>query len=111
MNTQSPAKQTMSEPRFDWIHKGMRVRPYDSALRFVVTSQTEGDDKCYIVQLDSYWCTGRCSCEDFTFRHEPVLVRERHNDEESLRCKHIKAARMCFASHMVRLLSEQEAKK
>jgi len=101
----------MSDKYLDWTFEGMKVKPYDSPLRFLVTSQTEGDQKTYLVQLDSYWCTGRCSCEDFTFRHEPVLVRERHNDEQSLRCKHIKAARHCFTSHMVRLLSEQEGKK
>lgn len=87
----------------------MKIRPFDHPLRFTVTSQTEGEVKSYIVQLDSYWCTGRCTCEDFTFRHEPILSRERHNDEELLRCKHIKAVRRIFASHMIRLLSEQES--
>lgn len=96
--------------RLDWEVDGMKIRPYDHPLRFTVTSQAEGETKQYIVQLDSYWCTGQCTCEDFQFRHEPILVRERHNDEESLRCKHIKAARLCFASHMVRLLAEQESR-
>jgi len=99
------------KPYIDWVYNGMKVKPYDNPLRFLVTSQTEGDSKTYLVQLDSYWCTGKCSCEDFQFRHEPILSRERHNDEEKLRCKHIKAARLCFASHMIRLLSQQESKK
>jgi hypothetical protein len=89
----------------------MKIRPYDHPLRFLVSSQTEGEIKQYVVQLDAFWCTGQCTCEDFTFRHEPILVRERHNDEESLRCKHIKAVRKVFASHMIRLLSEQEGRK
>jgi hypothetical protein len=99
------------KPHLDWVVDGMVIKPYDSALRFLVTSQTEGPIKCYIVQLDAYWCTGQCTCEDFTFRHEPILVRERHNNEDTLRCKHIRAARLAFCSHMIRLLAEQEGNK
>lgn len=99
------------QPYLDWEWKGMKVRPYDNPLRFIVTSQTEGESKNYIVQLDAYWCTGQCTCEDFQFRHEPILTRRPSNDDESLRCKHIEAARQCFASHMIRLLSQQEANK
>jgi hypothetical protein len=89
----------------------MRIRPYDSALRFLVSSQTEGEIKQYVVQLDSFWCTGQCTCDDFQFRHQPILSRGEHNDEDTLRCKHIRAARLAFCSHMIRLLSEQEGRK
>jgi hypothetical protein len=101
----------MSDRNLDWEVDGMKIRPYDHPLRFLVSSQTEGETKQYVVQLDSFWCTGQCTCEDFQFRHEPILVRERHNDSEELRCKHIKAVRRVFVSHMIRLLSEQESKQ
>jgi hypothetical protein len=42
----------------DRIYQGMKVKPYDHPLRFLVTSQTEGEDQIYLVQLDSYWITG-----------------------------------------------------
>lgn len=98
------------KPSLDWEVDGMRIRPYDHALRFLVTSQTEGESKQYVVQLDSFWCTGECTCEDFEFRHRPILVRERHNNADYLRCKHIRAARLAFCSHMIRLLAEQEGR-
>jgi hypothetical protein len=99
------------KPSLDWEVDGMKIRPYDHPLRFLVSSQSEGETKQYVVQLDAFWYTGQCTCEDFTYRHQPILVREEHNDEESLRCKHLKAVRQKFCSHMIRLLAEQEGKK
>ena len=31
------------KPYLDWSYKGMKVQPYDHPLRFLVTSQTEGE--------------------------------------------------------------------
>jgi hypothetical protein len=33
------------KPYLDWTFNGMKVQPYDSPLRFLVTSQTEGEPK------------------------------------------------------------------
>jgi len=91
---------------------GMRIDPYDNMMRWRVSSETE-PGKAYIVDLTSYWHNGQCTCEDFTFRHEPLLSRkyyDRGQDSKWIdhyRCKHIRAVREVFCNHMIALVVAQ----
>ena len=92
---------------------GMRIYPFDNQMRWRVTSESE-TGKEYIVDLTSYWCNGQCSCEDFQYRHEPLLTRgyyDKGQDSRSIdlyRCKHIRAVREVFCNHMIALVAAQK---
>ena len=92
---------------------GMAIYPYDNMLRFRVTSENE-PGKAYLVDLTSYWCNGQCSCEDFQFRHEPLLSRKYYDSGQdsskidTFRCKHIRAVREVFTNHMINLVVKQK---
>ena len=45
---------------------------YDSAFRWLVPSNRNPEDK-HLVELDAYKGNGRCVCEHFTIRCEPLI--------------------------------------
>lgn len=68
----------------------LKVRPFDGPLRFLVASNTRPEIE-HVAELDTYDGLGRCSCEHFEFRSEPLASRGAR--EAELRCRHIRAAR------------------
>jgi hypothetical protein len=75
----------------------MNVQRQDNILRYLVDSRTRVGVQ-HVVELDHYDGNGGCTCEDFSFRLEPMLkkgavVPPDAKDPDALRCEHIKAAR------------------
>lgn len=77
----------------------MTVKAFDSVLRVHVSSETRPEIE-HLVELDAFDGLGRCSCEDFQFRSEPLAAPREGGPgdrSEGLRCKHIVAAREWLA--------------
>lgn len=92
----------------------MIMHPHDHILRFRFESVLR-PEIAHVADLGSFDGFGECSCEDFTFRVLPVLVKNRHprtrllavKDETSLkRCKHILAAREALLDQVIRRISD-----
>lgn len=81
----------------------MNVRPFDSALRFMVGSDSGGETE-YLVELDAFDGNGRCACQHFQHRIEPELVAG-HRFPSPVRCKHIKAAREYLTEAVIEKIS------
>lgn len=54
----------------------------------MVPSNSQPDAPC-LVDMDEYDGIGWCACEDFQFRHQPLLEQGKRSVE--LRCRHIRA--------------------
>ncbi len=94
--------------------------PFDNALRWHVPSRTD-PHVVHLVELDDYFGNGRCDCQDFCFRLEPLLrrlvtpeqavaqklVRLKHGqrEQDALRCWHAIEARSAFADLMIKSIS------
>lgn len=90
---------------------------YDGPLRYHVNSASNPHDN-HLVELDAYRLNGKCTCQHFGFRLEPLLSRgmgpeqavaEGHAKlkdgtpiEHALRCKHIAAARAQFTDDAIK---------
>ena len=92
----------------------MIMHPHDHVQRFRFDSVTR-PDIAHVVDLGSFDGFGECSCEDFTYRILPVLLRNRHprtplegvTDETQLkRCKHLLAAREALLDQVIRRISD-----
>jgi hypothetical protein len=71
----------------------MKVERQDNILRYLVESRSRVGVQ-HVVELDLYGGNGGCTCEDFTFRLEPMLKKGMDDsDGDLLRCDHITAAR------------------
>jgi hypothetical protein len=60
-------------------------------LRFHVVSRSQAGLR-HLVDLEEFGGNGQCSCEDFQFRHQPLLERGAFAADH-LRCWHIMEAR------------------
>lgn len=89
----------------------MTIEPYDNPLRVLVSSETRPDIK-HLVELDAYDGLGKCSCEAFSFRSEPLANPQDGTPADrspGLRCKHILAARDWLDLELARIeLDEAE---
>ena len=92
----------------------MIMHPHDHILRFRFESVLR-PEIAHVVDLGGFDGFGECSCEDFTYRALPVLVRNRlpHTplsavtDETVVkRCKHILAAREALLDQVIRRISD-----
>lgn len=92
----------------------MNLFPHDHVLRFRFESVTR-PDIAHVVDLGGFDGFGECSCEDFTYRLLPALLRNRNprtalehvTDETALkRCKHLLAAREHLLDQVIRRISE-----
>ena len=79
----------------------MTLHPHDHVLRFRFTSDTRADI-AHVVDLGEFNGFGECSCEDFTFRLLPALVR---GETPATRCKHILAAREHLLNQVISRIS------
>lgn len=75
-------------------------------LRFLVSSDTRSD-VVHLVDLESYWHSGQCGCEEFIFRIEPLL-RRKIIDPCTPRayCKHIRCARDVVAEAAINAVAK-----
>jgi hypothetical protein len=95
---------------------------HDAPLRYLVPSNRNPQDK-HLVELDAYKGNGRCDCEHFTMRCEP-LVRRRvspfeavgkgliklkvnRHVQDALRCEHILTARAQFVDDVLAAIAER----
>ena len=89
----------------------MNVYRQENILRYLVDSRKRvGVQHC--VELDLYDGNGGCTCEDFTFRLEPILrAGAVPNDFEgdALRCDHIKAARTKLVDDIIANVAHKPA--
>ncbi len=70
----------------------MRIEPFDHPLRFHVSSETSGSVDKHLVDLAENGTFGKCSCQHFEFRIQPLIdAGERLMPLD--RCKHLKAVR------------------
>jgi hypothetical protein len=92
----------------------MMMHPHDHILRFRFESVLR-PEIAHVVDLGSFDGFGECSCEDFSYRALPVLLRNRNprtpedliTDETTLnRCKHLLAAREDLLNQVIRRISE-----
>lgn len=80
---------------------------HDSPLRWLVPSSSKPGEH-HLVQLDGYGTNGKCSCPDFTCRHEPALRQDpRLGGVDKTRCKHIRQVRSHFLDRLIRELANQ----
>lgn len=105
MNTPSPDELSYEPPakvELALERDGMVVTPADGPWRFFVTSQTGDPELVYLVDLQSFWGAGQCTCKDFEMRHQPFLVRGDKSGSDRLRCKHIRLVRSLLMDHLLR---------
>lgn len=75
---------------------------YEAPFRWLVPSGSRPGEK-HLVELDAYGVNGRCSCPDFTCRHEPGLRADpRTGGVDRTRCKHIRLVRSHFLDQIIR---------
>ena len=84
----------------------LRVVNQQEPLRFLISSDSR-PDVVHLVDLESYWHSGQCGCEEFTFRIEPLL-RRRVIEPCSPRafCKHIRCARDVVAEAAINAVAK-----
>lgn len=75
----------------------MTLHPHDHVLRFRFTSDSR-KDIAHVVDLGEFDGFGECSCEDYTFRILPQLVR---GEIPATKCKHILAAREHLTNELI----------
>lgn len=81
-------------------------KPHDGPLRWLVPSRSNPDES-HLVQLNAYGVNGRCSCPDFTCRHEPALKQNpRLGGVDKTRCRHIRLVRQHFMDRLIGELSK-----
>jgi hypothetical protein len=87
----------------------MRVLPYDSLTRRLVTSQKD-PSVTYLVDLMEYNRNGKCTCLGFSCKHQPILENfpPAFCDWEGdfHRCKHIKLLRAVLGVELLETLLE-----
>lgn len=92
----------------------MRVIPYDSLTRVLVTSQRDPNER-YLVDLLEFNGNGRCSCMGFSVEFLKGLqaLPETWSDWEGdgWRCKHIKLARIALGLQLLDTLLRNEKAK
>lgn len=84
----------------------LQVIDQQEPLRFLVQSRSRMD-VVHLVDLEEYWQSGRCSCENFTFQIEPLLRRliVRPNTPRAW-CKHIRCAREVVVQAAIRAVAK-----
>lgn len=78
----------------------MTPKPFDTPLRWLVPSASRPGES-HLVELDAYNGNGKCSCADFTCRHE-ALARTGQGGVAKTRCKHIKRARSALLDSLIK---------
>lgn len=77
-------------------------KPFDSPLRWLVPSVSRPGES-HLVDLSGYDANGRCTCPDFTCRHEPILRTDpKLGGVDKMRCKHIRKVRGLFLDSIIR---------
>lgn len=78
----------------------------ESPLRFIFKSTTHADE-VHLVDLEEYWHSGKCTCQHFEFRIEPLLSRGMIKPcTPQAWCKHIRKAREMVAQAAINRLAE-----
>ena len=78
----------------------MTIHDHDHILRFRFTSDSR-PDIAHVVDLGEFGGFGECSCEDYTFRILPKLIRDPSATAGLNRCKHILAARERLTDQLI----------
>ena len=81
----------------------MKMHPHDHVLRYRFDSEAR-PDIAHVVDLGAFDGFGECSCEDFTYRVLPGLLR--HGSDGLKRCKHLCAAREALLDEVIRRIAE-----
>ena len=73
-------------------------------MRFHVLSRTRLNDR-YLVDLQAFKMNGQCGCDDFIYRHGPLLKGD-YRPHDRTRCWHIRQARAWLLQRMLVKLAE-----
>jgi hypothetical protein len=84
-----------------------KVEPYDTTLRFFVASDSRPDER-HLVDLGENFPLGKCMCEQFSFRVQPIIDKGQ-TVAVSMRCKHIEAAREYLLAKLILELKKSGA--
>ncbi len=83
----------------------MEITPYDHPLRFHVDSEAKGATDKHLVDLAENEFFGKCSCQHFEFRIQPLIdAKERLMPVD--RCKHLKAVREYLLDRVIESLAK-----
>jgi hypothetical protein len=80
----------------------MNIEPFDHPLRFHVASDSQPEIK-HLVDLSENGTLGKCSCQHFEFRLQPLIDAGEITLHPQDRCKHLKAVR----EHLCNLVVEK----
>ncbi len=92
----------------------MKVTPFDGLTRFMVQSDVNPDNE-YLVELEHHAGCGKCSCDHFTYRLEPLLctpegLKESKTNPSKFQCKHIRCCRRILGQELVDTLTKANNK-
>lgn len=88
----------------------MRLTGQTQIGHFLVTSEKQGKDTVYDVDLLAYEGYGHCTCQDFMYRVLPKLEKADPQDPPSHRCKHLILCREHFTDEIIkRMLANMKA--
>lgn len=77
-------------------------KPYDHPLRWLIPSISKPGEN-HLVDLSGFDANGRCTCPDFTCRHEPAIRADpKLGGTDKTRCKHIRKVRNLFLNSVIR---------
>jgi hypothetical protein len=80
----------------------MSARRFDSPLRYLVDSSSRRGVE-HLVELDAYNGNGKCACENFQYRLEPLL-KAGAKPSNATRCHHCLEARDQFIDDVMDLI-------
>lgn len=77
----------------------MRLIAQGTLGHFHCTSEKDGDEFVYDVDILGHEGFGHCTCKDFTYRIQPYLDK---GETPSHRCKHLIMARELFTDEVIK---------
>ena len=88
----------------------MRLNSQTQIGHYLVTSEKQGKDTVYDVDLLAYEGYGHCTCQDFMYRVLPKLEKADPLDPPTHRCKHLILCRESFTDEIIkRMLANMKA--
>lgn len=91
------------------IRCALRVIDQQEPLRFLIKSRSRLS-VVHVVDLEEYWHSGWCTCEEFAFRIEPLLRRRIIEPcTDRAWCSHIREAREVVAEAAINAVAKHRA--
>jgi hypothetical protein len=88
----------------------MIITPFEGLTRYHAEPESKGQTEPYLIDLTLNGGIGWCDCPHFRCRLAPQ-IHGTATDDESNRCKHIRAARDYLAKQLLEIFLESEIEK